>query len=48
MLRNGYERVPLGRPGKVARCCGLWFCGHVHGLWRADPATGCINVGGDV
>lgn len=26
----------------------LWFCGHVHGLWRTDPATGCVNVGGDV
>jgi calcineurin-like phosphoesterase family protein len=25
-----------------------WFCGHVHGLWRTDPATGCINVGSDM
>jgi calcineurin-like phosphoesterase family protein len=26
----------------------LQFCGHVHGLWCMDPATGCINVGVDV
>ena len=26
----------------------LWFCGHVHQLWRVDRVTGCINVGVDV